>query len=153
MTNKRALSANLSPSNDVMDPRSVEQVTSLSSMRTNQVRTDQPLSLVVDIMEGRRIGLPEVPEGYCNYVILKVEVLKIAVVRNRATLVADNRQAPMYSMFTESRGSNHTCWIDKFNISAFPLPYQCLISTATGKPSLRLTLNFEADQSALLCGN
>ena len=85
MTNKRALSANQRPSNDVMDPRSVEQVTSLSSMRTNQVRTDQPLSLVVDIMEGRRIGLPEVPEGYCNYVILKVEVLKIAVVRNRAT--------------------------------------------------------------------
>ena len=136
-TNKRALSENPSPS---MDPRSVEQVTSLSSMRTNQVRMDQPISLVVDIMEGRRIGMPEVPEGMCNYVVLKVEVLKIAVLRGRTTLVADTRVLPMYSIFTESRGSKHTCWIDKFNISAFPLPYQCLIGIETGKPSLRLTL-------------
>ena len=141
LTNKRALSANPSPSNVVLDPRSVEQVTSLSSESENLVRMYQPISLVVDIMEGRRIGIPEIASSkYCNYVILKVEVLKIAVVRNRATLVADSRQAPMYSMFTESRGSNHTCWIDKFNISAFPLPYQCLIGIETGKPSLRLTL-------------
>ena len=140
MTNKRALSANQRLSNDVMDPRSAEQVTSLSSMRTNQVRMDQPISLVVDIMEGRRIGMPEVPEGMCNYIVLKVEVLKIAVLRGRTTLVADTRVLPMYSIFTESRGSKHTCWIDKFNISAFPLPYQCLIGIETGKPSLRLTL-------------
>ena len=140
LTNKEALSVNPRLSIDVMDPRSAEQVTSLSSESENLVRMDQPISLVVDIMEGRRIGIPEVPEGYCNYVILKVEVLKIAVVRNRPTLVADNRQAPMYSMFTESRGSNHTCWIDKFNISAFPLPYQCLIGIKTRRLSLRLTL-------------
>ena len=140
MTNKRALSANPRLSNVVMDPRSAEQVTSLSSMRTNQVRMDQPISLVVDIMEGRRIGMPEVPEGMCNYIVLKVELLKIAVLRGRTTLVADTRLLPMYSMFTESKGSKHTCWIDKFNISAFPLPYQCLIGIETGKPSLRLTL-------------
>ena len=126
--NKKAVLHPLNQSPDVAkDPRSMNQAIQWDAPRANQVQKGSRLSLVVDIMEGRRIGMEELEAGMSNYVALKLEVLKSKQARSKE---------PMYSMFADSRGSGHCRWIDNFHMSAFPIDS----GLVTDKPYLRLTI-------------
>ena len=135
--NKRAVVHPLNLSPDVAkDPRSRDQAIQWDAPRANQVQKSNRLSLVVDIMEGRRIGMEELQAGTSNYVALKLEVLKSIQGRSRTVVQVDDRKEPMYSMFADTRGSGHSRWIDAFHMSAFPIDS----SLVTGTPYLRLTI-------------
>ena len=135
--NKKAVLHPLNQSPDVAkDPRSMNQAIQWDAPRTNQIQKSCRLSLVVDIMEGRRIGVEELEAGMSNYVALKLEVLKSVQGRSKTILQVDDSKEPMYSMFADSRGSGHCRWIDAFHMSAFPIDS----SMVTGTPYLRLTI-------------
>ena len=136
--NKKAVAHELNQSPDVAkDPRSLEQSLKWDAARTAWVERGQKLSLVVDIMEGRRIGMDEVPAGMSNYLALKLEVLKDVSNGRRTVAMVDPEKEAMYSMFSEGRGSNYSRWIDSFHMSAFPLESSI---GGTGRPNLRLTI-------------
>jgi hypothetical protein len=90
-------------------------------------------------MEGRRIGAEELPAGMCNYVAMKFEVLE-SVQNRRYGLVTqvDTSKEPMFSAFAESRGSSHSCWIDTFHMSGFPISSPLMVDF--GRPCMRLTI-------------
>ena len=120
--NKKAVAHELNQSPDVAkDPRSLEQSMKWDATRTAWVERGQKLSLVVDIMEGRRIGMDEVPTGMSNYLALKLEVLKDVSNGKRSVAMVDPEREAMYSMFSEGHGSNYSRWIDSFHMSAFPV--------------------------------
>ena len=104
------------------DPRSEEQFITWEENISDE--TLQPLhgsareageSFVVDIMEGRRIGLQECPPGVSNFVAVKFQIIS-------ANDDYDHIEHTQYSLATESRGWNHERWIDKFRMLVFPLP-------------------------------
>ena len=135
--NKKAVLHHLNQSPDVAkDPRSMNQAIQWDAPRANQVQKGSRLSLVVDIMEGRRIGMEELEAGMSNYVALKLEFLKSKQARSKTILQVDDSKEPMYSMFADSRGSGHSRWIDNFHMSAFPMDSGLVTDT----PSLRLTI-------------
>ena len=135
--NKKAVLHPLNQSPDVAkDPRSMNQAIQWDAPRANQVQKGSRLSLVVDIMEGRRIGMEELEAGMSTYVALKLEVLKSKQARSKTILQVDDSKEAMYSMFADSRGSAHCRWIDNFHMSAFPIDS----GLVTDKPYLRLTI-------------
>jgi hypothetical protein len=75
------------------------------------------VSLVVDIMEARRIGLENIDsekESHGkNYVLIKYEVLD-------ARGQTDPSLRVHYAGFSEGRGSRHDRWIDSFHMAPFP---------------------------------
>ena len=98
--NKKAVAHELNQSPEVAkDPRSLEQSMKWDATRTAWVERGQKLSLVVDIMEGRRIGMDEVPAGMSNYLALKLEVLKDVSNGRRSVAMVDPEKEAMYSMF------------------------------------------------------
>ena len=139
--NKKAVVHPLNQSTDVAkDPRSMNQASQWDAPKMTKLVPKSisiPLSLVIDIMEGRRIGMEELPTGMCNYVALKLEVLKSIQGRSRTVLQVDDGKEPMFSMFSDSRGSSRSRWIDSFHMSAFPVDS---IGMVTGTPYLRLTI-------------
>ena len=128
-------------SDAVKDPRSSAQALQWDAPKANHIDhlAGQPLSLVVDLMEGRKIGAEELPAGMCNYVAMKLEVIKSVRNRNRIVSQVDKRWEPMYTAFSESRGSSHTCWIDSFHMTSFPIRSR-LVTQPPSHPSLRLTI-------------
>ena len=72
------------------------------------------LSLVIDIMEARRIGMYEVFKPYSNYVVFKFEV-----VDDRGEV--ENENFTQYKAVFEDRGWNYDRWIDTFRMVSFDL--------------------------------
>ena len=141
-SNKKAVVHPLNMKPD-KDPRSSAQALLWDAPKANAVHPYSyevsPLSLVVDLMEGRRIGAEELPAGKCNYVAMKLEVLESVPRRHGIVLQVDKSKDPMYTSFADFRGSSNSCWIDTFHMSGFPISSP-LVTRPSSYPSLRLTI-------------
>ena len=125
------------------DPRSEQQFKAWEENISDD--TLQPLhgsareageSFVVDIMEGRRIGLQECPPGVSNFVAVKFEIISA-----NDDCEQRDKQHTQYRLATESRGWNHDRWIDKFRMLVFPLPRT--ISKFKSKYSYKIGLSIK----------
>ena len=125
------------------DPRSEQQFKAWEENISDD--TLQPLhgsareageSFVVDIMEGRRIGLQECPPGVSNFVAVKFEIISA-----NDEYEQRDKQHTQYRLATESRGWNHDRWIDKFRMLVFPLPRT--ISKFKSKYSYKIGLSIK----------
>ena len=96
------------------DPRSALQVQEWDN-KTWQRSAPSPLSVVVDIMEARRIGIIDLEGSNTNCIALKFEILT-------SKGLVDSSSSAKYRIFSESKGSRYERWIDNFHIAYFSLP-------------------------------
>ena len=70
---------------------------------------DGGMSIVVDIIEARRIGEEALHDPWVNYICVKYETLPKGAAEDQ------------FQVFSESRGWSHERWIDDFRMAVFPL--------------------------------
>ena len=73
-------------------------------------------SVVIDIMEARRIGSEILSNHGLNCIVIKFEILDY---RGRVT----EPNLTQYQAVFESKGWRKNRWIDNYNMIKFPFPY------------------------------
>lgn len=116
------------------DTRSERQVKEWDEKQEDKL-LHRGTSVIVDVIEARRIGLEVVSSANTqNFIAIKFEQVSSRHSRPQLTGIPSDTQ---YSYFSESRGWRHEHWIDSFHMARFPILPVSTVSTVGCRISIK----------------